>query len=195
MDYILFTLWFLLGICADILYFKQVLCKDIRPNRWFWLISSVAATLEATTYMGITSDWINILSFCYTPLYCALISVLIWKKALWNKPNWVDIASVAISLISLTVWAIFRTALWAHVIMLAVIPISYIPLWKGIWADSESEDPATWKLWALSAFFRLVMVLLRLDSDQESFYGAVEFICYGATWFLIRLRQSNTGSA
>jgi|CXWL01.1.fsa_nt_gi hypothetical protein len=176
----------LVSICAYVNYYKDIRNDKIAPNRWSWLIWSATTAVEALTYDAVSSDLMKAAIFFVSAISCFILTIQIWHKAKWQKPNWAEITSVVSAMVSVILWQFFQLTLWAHLLVVFAVPIAFVPTWMNAWKNPEEENSSAWGLWTLSDLFTLVVIISRLDHVEELPYIIVEFSCHLGVWGLVR---------
>ncbi len=189
-------LWFILAVgfsfAGYAIYLAGLRREIVRPNRASWLIWSAATAMEAVTYAalnpGLAQGWI----FAVSALACIAVVIGIWRRSTWAKPTTVELLCITASLSALAIWLIFRNALWAHLLVVAAVPISFWPTWASVWQDRSRERSPAWGLWT---FGDLATLLVAIRGPQvgvdELLYIVIELLCHASVWFMIGLATIN----
>lgn len=164
----------------------------VQPNRASWLIWSAATGLEALTYAavnpGAPQGWV----FAVSAIACCAVTLGIWRRGAWAPPSASETVCVAASFAALFVWLVFREAFWAHLLVVAAVPVSFWPTWASVWADRGRERSPAWGLWT---FGDLATLLIAVRGPELGFaelaYVLVELLCHASVWFLIGLATIN----
>lgn len=170
-------------------YYSDLNRKQIKPNRWSWLIWSFATSLETITYNEISGDIVKVLVFSISCLSCLVITLAVWKKSIWEKPDWTEIFSVSTCFIALILWLVFNSALWAHVILLVSLPIAFIPTYRSAYEDYKTENSKAWLFWTIGDILIIGLVLFRLSKNEELGYAMIEFICHALVLLIVFFRK------
>jgi hypothetical protein len=171
-------------------YYRDAANAKIAPNRWSWLIWSATTGMEVVTFQAVSGDLATTAVFYASMFACLVITLLVWRRGRWQAPSRTELACVCAALIALAVWQVFRQHWWAHLIMLAAIPISFAPTYRGAWEDYQREDCPSWALWAIADLAALLYVWLRHDSVRELPYALLEMLCHAGVWLLIWRRRA-----
>lgn len=174
------------GIAAYVEYFRDIQNEVITPNRWSWLIWSVATAMEALTYEAVSDDWVKGIAFFISAMCCFWVTILIWRKATWKKPDWTEIVSIVASGLALVIWLQFQLTLWAHLLMVLAVPIAFLPTWKSATKNPKNEKSRAWGLWSIGDLLTLLVILVRLDKVEELPFILVEFACHAVVWQMQR---------
>ena len=124
-----FDWWFLLAVGFSFsgyaVYLTGLRRQLVRPNRASWLIWSAATGLEAMTYAavnpGAPQGWV----FAVSAVACAAVTLGIWRRSSWAPPSDTESFCIAACMTALVVWLVFRETFWAHMLVVAAVPVSF----------------------------------------------------------------------
>ena len=173
-------------------YYRDTAAAAIQPNRWSWLIWSAGTGMEVATFQGVSGDFATTSVFVGSAVACCFITALIWRRGSWQPASATELACVAATVLALVAWFAFQDYWWAHVIMLAAIPISFLPTYRSAWQNPAREASPSWMLWTLGDLFALAYVLMRYDSARELPYAIIEAIAHAGVWFVLLRRRGPT---
>ncbi|MEI9852588.1 MAG: SET domain-containing protein [Sphingomonas sp.] len=164
----------------------------MRPNRASWLIWSAATGLEALTYAavnpGAPQGWV----FAISAVACLAVTIGIWRRSSWAPPSDTESVCIAACMGALVVWLVFRETFWAHMLVVAAVPISFWPTWASAWRDRSNERSPAWGLWTFGDLATLLIAVRGPGLGvAELGYVVVEFLCHASVWFLIGLASIN----
>lgn len=169
---------------------------SVRPNRASWLIWSASAAAEALTYTavnpGAPQGWVFVLS----AICCLVVTAALWRQSAWSPPTMVEALCMGACLTALLIWVAFREAFWAHMLVVAAVPVSFWPTWASVWKDRGAERSPAWGLWTMGDLATLI-VAARAGaaggggSVDEFAYIFVELACHASIWFMIGLATIN----
>ncbi len=189
-------LWFLLAIgfsFAGYVAYLAGLRRDIvQPNRASWLIWSAATALEALTYAavnpGAPQGWV----FAVSAAACIVVTLGIWRRSSWAPPSSTETFCIASCLTALVLWLVFREAFWAHMLVVAAVPVSFWPTWASVWIDRNRERSPAWGLWTFGDLATLLVAVRGAELGfAELAYVVIELLCHASVWFLIGLATIN----
>lgn len=181
---------------AYALYWFGMRKKLVRPNRFSWLIWGTVMAVEALTYQAVNEGMIQNLIFLMSAASCLFITLAIWRDGAWAKPSRAEILSMAIAFAGLVLWIVFQAERWAHILLVAAVPISFIPTWVSAREDPRREMSPAWGLWTLGDFATLMLIVRSGVQDPlELPYIVVEFLCHASIWIGIGWRSINPISA
>ncbi|MEK7144935.1 MAG: hypothetical protein AAB794_03745 [Patescibacteria group bacterium] len=174
------------SIAAYVQYFRDIKNGVIVPNRWSWLIWSVATAVEALTYEAVSDDWMKSIVFFIAAISCFGITVRIWSEATWKKPDWTEVVCVIASGFALLLWLQFQLTLWAHLLMVLAVPVAFVPTWKSAIGNPNNERSRAWGWWSIGDLLTLIVILVRFDKVEELPFILVEFACHAVVWQMQR---------
>lgn len=186
---LLFACSTLFTIVAYAYYAYGLMNKKTTPNRWSWLIWSLATAVEALTYGEVSGDPIKYWLFFVSAGCCVVITVLIWTRSTWQMPDWSETACVLFSVIAIVIWKEYGSAKWAHYVSLAAMPVGFIPTYHSAWLDYRHENSPAWRLWTIGDFLALCLIISTLNKSEELPYSIVEFICHAIVWYIVAVRS------
>lgn len=198
MQTIAFAVSSIFGIWAYAVYFRKILkhsenggegSESFKPNRWSWLIWSVATAVESFTYEELSGDPFKSALFFISAGCCVVITTLIWTKSVWAMPDWTEILCTVASIAAIIVYVVFKEAFWAHFIAIAALPIAFIPTYRDAWLDWKSENTPSWMLWTIGDIATLSFVVMRLDKGEELPYAIIEMLCHGLVWGIVAFKR------
>ena len=164
----------------------------VQPNRASWLIWSAATGVEAATYAAVNPGSPQALIFFASAAACLLVTFGIWRRSAWEWPSRTEAMCIAAALSALVVWLVFRETFWAHMLVVAAVPISFWPTWASVWADRRREKSPAWGLWTVGDLATLIVAGRFANQGVGEFaYVGVEFLCHASVWFMIGLATIN----
>ncbi len=184
-NYIIMAMAIILSGFAYYSYFKDFLVSSIAPNRYSWLIWTVAALLEATTFHALSDDLVKSVGFIFSVLFCVAICVLVWGRSSKKMPPLIDIITLFITVVGFAIWGLTKSPLIAHLVSVAIIPISFIPTWNSALANPFNEKSRAWALWSLSDLMILFVIVSRLNSGAELPFILAELTCHAVTYLMV----------
>ncbi|MDB5681992.1 MAG: lysine methyltransferase [Sphingomonas bacterium] len=188
--------WFLVALVATFAGYATYLVglrrNLVEPNRASWLIWSAATAVEASTYAAINPDGLQRWVFLVAAVACIAITVALWRRSAWSLPTRTETLCIGASLVALAIWAMFRDAFWAHMLVVAAVPISFWPTWASVAADRRRERSPAWGLWAVGDLATLLVAARTPGSPVGEYaYILVELLCHASVWFMIGLATIN----
>ena len=189
-------IWFLLAVGFSFSGYAAYLIglrrQTLRPNRASWLIWATATALEAVTYAAVNPGAPQTWIFVLAAIACVLVTIGIWHRSAWSPPSPTDTFCIAACLAALTLWLVFRETFWAHMLVVAAVPVSFWPTWASVWADRARERSPAWGLWTFGDLATLLVAVRGAELGvAELGYILVELLCHASVWFLIGLATIN----
>jgi SET domain len=182
----------ILSISGYAFYWLGIRRQLVRPNRSSWLIWSAVTTIEALTYQAVNEGLTQNIVFFISAASCLFITLAIWRQSAWQRPSDAELICIGIALASLIIWIGFQSQFWAHILVVAAVPVSFLPTWISAWQDKRRELSPAWGLWALGDFATLMLILSgpRLGGTDLP-YIIVELVCHASIWLMIGLSSIN----
>lgn len=173
---------YLLGLRRDL----------VQPNRASWLIWSASTGLEAATYWAVNPGAVQTAVFVVSAIACIAVTIGIWRRSAWAMPTTIETLCVLTCLTALALWLIFGEAYWAHMLVVAAVPISFLPTWASVVADSDRERSPAWGLWTVGDLATLIVAARHGgDGAGEYAYLTVEFLCHASVWAMVGVATIN----
>lgn len=171
-------------------YFNDILSKENRPNRWSWLIWSATGFVEAFTFEAITDDWTKSVPFFVSAISCVIVAIRIWRHAAWKWPTLAEVICIVASIIATVLWLYYNETMWAHVVALVAIPVSFIPTWIDAKKNPADEDSSAWWLWTIGDTLALTYILMRSDllrpeEWMDKPYAIIELACHASMAIMV----------
>ncbi|WP_294046431.1 SET domain-containing protein [Sphingomonas sp.] len=164
----------------------------VEPNRASWLIWSAATAVEASTYAAVNPDAPQRWVFAFATIACVAITVALWRRSAWSLPSRTETVCMAACLSSIALWAVFREAFWAHMLVVVAVPVSFWPTWASVAADRGRERSPAWGLWTIGDLATLLVAARSPGSPVGEYaYILVELACHASVWFMIGLATIN----
>lgn len=188
--------WFLVALAATFAGYATYLAglrrNLVEPNRASWLIWSIATAVEASTYAAVNPDAPQRWVFLVAAVACVTITIVLWRRSAWSLPTRTESLCIGTSLVALAIWAAFRDAFWAHMLVVAAVPVSFWPTWASVTADRRRERSPAWGLWAVGDLATLLVAARTPGSPVGEYaYILVELLCHASVWFMIGLATIN----
>lgn len=188
--------WFVIALAcsfAGYAMYLAMLRRDlVQPNRASWLIWSGATGVEAATYAAVNpaspQSWV----FLASAACCVLVTLGLWRRSAWERPTRTEALCMTASAAALVIWLVFRETFWAHMLVVAAVPISFWPTWASVWADRSRERSPAWGLWTIGDLATLIVAgRFANEGIGEFAYVGVELLCHASVWFMIGLATIN----
>lgn len=192
----LISFWFALAVASTFagyaLYLVGLRRQLVRPNRASWLIWSASMAIEAATYAAVNPHAPQALVFTGSTLACVAVTLAIWRRSGWAAPSATETFCMAACLVALILWLLFSTAFWAHMLVVAAVPVSFWPTWASLRADRTRERSPAWGLWAIGDLATLLVAARTGEGGAGAYaYIFVELVCHASVWLMIGLATIN----
>lgn len=164
----------------------------VEPNRASWLIWAAAAGVEAVTYAAVNPRAPQAWVFGLSALACAVVTATMWRRSRWRAPSPVEAICMATSLTAIALWLAFHETFWAHMLVVAAVPVSFWPTWASIWEDPARERSLAWGLWTLGDLATLLVATATgATGVGEYAYIGVELAAHASVWLMVGLLSLN----
>lgn len=160
----------------------------VEPNRASWLIWAAATGVEAGTYAAVNPDAPQTLVFALSTIACVIVTAAMWRRSRWRTPDPLEATCLVACLGSIALWLLFHEAFWAHMLMVAAVPVSFWPTWASVCEDRARELTPAWGLWTLGDLFTLTVAARDAPiGPAEHGYLFVELVCHASVWLMVGL--------
>ncbi|MGI4731651.1 MAG: SET domain-containing protein [Janthinobacterium lividum] len=189
--------WFLVAMLAGLggygIYAAALRADTVAPRRASWLIWSAATAVEAATYGAVNPGSPQRWLLTAGAIACLGVTVAIWARARWRALSPEDLACVLTCLFATVLWLAFDQAFWAHMLVVAAVPISFWPTWASALADPDRERSWAWGWWTLGDVATLVVAVRAPGGHVAGLAGAagnygylsVELVCHAAVGLIV----------
>ncbi len=185
-----------LTIVAYGFYWWGIRRQLVRPNRSSWLIWSAVTTVEALTYQAVNEGLLQNIVFFMNAASCLFITFAVWRQSAWQKPSNSELFCMALAAASLILWLGFHEQTWAHILVVAAVPVGFLPTWYSALEDRRRELSPAWGFWSLADFSTLMVVMSSGRAHGMDLpYILIEFVCHAIVWLIIGLGTINPWSA
>jgi len=164
----------------------------VAPNRASWLIWSAATAIEALTYAAVNPGLLQGWVFLISAVLCIAVTLRIWRGSGWAPPSTTESVCMAACLAALVLWTVFRDAFWAHMLVVAAVPVSFWPTWAAAARDPARERSPAWGLWTVGDLATLLLALRMPGGGYGEYaYLFVELAAHASVWFMVGLATIN----
>ena len=183
-------------LIAYILYGLATRRGLVAPNRASWLIWSATTTTEALTYNALNQGAAQNIVFLLSSIACIAVTLSVWRHSKWARPTSLESICMATCIAALVLWVGFQNAFWAHILILFVIPVSFLPTWVSLLKDSSQEQSPAWGLWTVADLAMLGFILLSTKGHGSDLpYILIELSCHASIWVMIGFATINPFNA
>lgn len=137
---------------ASLVYAWGVIRKEISPTKATWVVWTALSGLTALSmfFEGALNYQIAIVAFA---------DVIVLGLALWYGDAWswtkVDVTCLVGAAVSLLLWWVTDSALWAIILLLGATVIGFVPMATNLWKRPEAEKPLAWIVMCVSSMLLL----------------------------------------
>ncbi len=165
---------------------------QVEPNGASWFIWATIAGVEAATYAAVNpyqaQNWV----FLISAFACVIVMLCMWSRSRWRATTPTENVCIIASFAALTIWIVFHKAFLAHILVVAVVPVSFWPTWISVIKDRDRENSPAWGLWTLSDLMTLLIALRDGNMGVGVLaYILIEFTSHGSVWLILRWRTIN----
>jgi hypothetical protein len=125
-------------------YMRGVLRGSVKPTLAYWLLAEVAMLLiifSAFALWDRTTLWIAV---AYASTQVIIIGLAIKHKNIWLRG--LDYYLLGLAWVSILLWWYTKNPLYTLMINVGIDASGYIPLWRQIWKNPETEDTIYWAI-------------------------------------------------
>jgi hypothetical protein len=161
----------LIFLVAFVLYNKDILKDNTRPNIVTWGLFVLITFINATSYFSMTGDLVkSVLAF--TDLFvCTIITLLILHKGYYSKLNIAEKLVIVFAFVSVIAWVLLRSATFANLLLQPAYILAFVPTYLNAYKNPKTERALPWFLWALSFVFSIIVISLRWDGAWQDFFN------------------------
>ena len=164
----------------------------VEPNRASWLIWAASAGVEAATYAAVNPRAPQAWVFGISALACIVVTTTMWRRSRWRPPSPVEGVCMATSLAAIALWLAFHETFWAHMLVVAAVPVSFWPTWASVREDPARERSPAWGLWTLGDLATLLIASgTGATGIGEYAYIVVELLAHASVWLMVGLLSLN----
>ncbi|MBI0476645.1 SET domain-containing protein-lysine N-methyltransferase [Sphingomonas sp. MA1305] len=184
--------WFIVAMVLSLagycLYLAGLRRHLVEPSRASWLIWAVATGVEAATYLAVNPGKPQGLVFIFSAVACIIITLAMWQRSRWTRPSPTEAICMAASLAAVVLWLPLQETFWAHMLVVAAVPLGFWPTWASVVEDRARERSPAWGLWTLGDLATLVVAVRTHGLGIGGYaYILVELTCHASVWVMVGL--------
>ncbi|MCX6754183.1 MAG: hypothetical protein NTV03_03975 [Candidatus Nomurabacteria bacterium] len=162
-----------------VLYNKDILNGSVKPNIVSWGLFSLITLINAVTYIAFTHDIFKG-ALAFTDFFtCIVITCLIIFRGQLRKLSLSEIIIIILSVASLVVWWLLKSALYANLLLQPAYILAFIPTLKNAWANPQNESSLVWLMWAFSFLLTITVIIIRWDNNfADIINSSIAFILH-----------------
>lgn len=156
----------LFHVMAYIVYFCQVDEGSSIPNSATWTVWVFMATLNALTFWRGSKDKVATMQFFAGSVLCCVMwiySLIMGKFIALDMLSWIILI---VCLTACLVWYL-TNAIYANLIVAAILVVSSMPTIMEIWRHHNTEQPLPWFLWMTAFAATSINVFKRTDKRKK----------------------------
>ncbi|MEK9159870.1 MAG: hypothetical protein AAB383_04025 [Patescibacteria group bacterium] len=164
----------LMLIAAYVLYFKQALKGESKPNPASWAIWMVAGLINAFTYFTVVEG--NVWqSFCVSMEAVGVVLVFGYAlvKGKFSRVSAVEILCFLMAVGVGIFWQVTSDDRIANLLLQSIYVISFVPTVVGLAAGRGKENPASWSVCVLAYFLSILSLVAGQSGDWIAFVHPV----------------------
>jgi len=145
---------------AYLLYGRQTKVGRSSPKSASWGVWLFITIINALTFNVMSASWVIALQFFVGSVGCTglFIYMLAMKKLKW--PTLGEWGIVGIGVLATMVWAVFKNAAYANLIIVFALAIPFKPMYEELWRNPSKETPRSWVLWTLAFLITTINVVV-----------------------------------
>ena len=188
--------WFIVAVALSLagygVYLAGLRRHLVEPSRASWLIWAVATGVEAATYLAVNPGQSQGLIFVLSAVSCIVVTLAMWRRSRWNRPSTTETVCMAASLAAVILWLPLKETFWAHMLVVAAVPLGFWPTWASVFEDRARERSPAWGLWTLGDLATLIVATRTQGFGVGEYaYIFVELLCHASVWFMVGLTTIN----
>ncbi|HEY4490315.1 MAG TPA: hypothetical protein VJC12_03645 [Candidatus Paceibacterota bacterium] len=159
-----------------------------KPSSMSWFIWGIGSLITFYLYSELVQDWVKeFLPFvCMLAAFATFIVCAIRRKFDW--PDRMDVAVLGLDVLVVAYWFLYREATWANLLLQIDVAISFIPQFRGVWRNPDSEDWKPWLIWSVAYLLLLTTVLMKWESWWELLYPINYFLLHVSVFTICKYR-------
>jgi hypothetical protein len=120
------------------------------------------------------------------------VTLVMWQRSRWRAPTPSETLCMSAAFAAILLWVAFHETFWAHMLVVAAVPVSFWPTWASVWEDRTRERSPAWALWTLGDLATLLLAARTGGSGVGEYgYILVELLCHASVWFMVGLATIN----
>ena len=153
---------------AYLLYARQTKLGQSSPKSASWGLWAFLVLINWLTFGVTIGNWIVALQFLTGSVACIAVFIYMWELGKLSWPTAKEWRLIALGILAVIIWWIFRNAAWANVIIFVALAISFIPIYEDLWENPRKEVPRSWILWTLAFLITAANVVVNWKGQPLS---------------------------
>jgi len=155
----------LMLVVAYVVYNWGMFAGRTKPNTTTWAIWAMIVILSTSSYTIASGDWWMAAIALVNFVLCIGTFVVAVMKGRFKEVDRADLVALGLGILAAVIWAIFRSATSANLIVQVAILIGFVPTWRGVWRGTVKERSLPWWLWSSAYTLALVVVIMRWNGQ------------------------------
>lgn len=169
------------AICHAIAYLDyntKVIKRHTAPNGSTWAIWSSLAILSASSYLKMTGDVAKSILSLINIFWCvSTFCIALYLKRFVRPDKW-DVRALSIGLLAALVWWIYKSAMYANLLLQVAILVGFIPTYRLVWNTPTAERCRPWWIWVGAYGILIATVILRWRGQWQDLAYPTTSIMY-----------------
>ena len=164
----------LMLIAAYVLYFKQTLKGESKPNPSSWAIWLVAGLINAFTYFAVVEG--NVWqSLCVSMEALGVVTVFGYAlvRGKFSQVSMVEILCFLLAVGVGIFWQVTSDDRIANLLLQSIYVISFVPTVSGLMTGRTKEHAASWSVAVIAYFLSTLSLMLDYSGDWIAFVHPV----------------------
>lgn len=172
-----------------VLYNKNIINGSVKPNIVSWGLFSLITLINAITYIAFTNDILKG-ALAFTDFFtCIVITCLILFKGKYFKLTILEKIIIILSIISIFVWWVLNSAVYANLLLQPAYILAFIPTIKNALINPKNESSLVWLMWAFSFLITIIVIIIRWDNNFADIVNSLIAFSLHLTVGLIALHK------
>ena len=178
----------IMHVAAFLLYNKQMLAGQSKPNTTTWTTWVFLSSMNCITYLDMSKDVVKTLLPIFSALACIGTFVFSLLRGKLSKLNFWEYIALATGLFSTFMWYLYHNSTIGNLLLQIPIIISFLPTYSGIWkADTEKSLP--WFVWSGAYILVIITIILRWRGQYQDFAYPVNCLILHGGVGILSLRK------
>jgi len=178
----------ILQILGYYFYTRNILKTNQTPNLASWIIWGYGSLIESISYIQMADDEVKSILPIVCCIACIITVIIIVQNKRFQNLDTIDYLCITIDILSMIVWWWYG-ATKGHMVVMAGVGLSFIPMIKGLWLNQTSEKPLPWLIWCIAYTIAILVVIMRWEKWEDLIYP-VSYLFFGTiVGFIAYLKQ------
>ena len=158
-----------------------------------WALWAFLSIVNCATYLTMThSDYAKGAVTISSAIACITLLVLAHVRGRTTELDIKDKIALGIGLLSLTVWIVFRDAVYANLVLQFAFIVSFYPTYKGVWQKPRTENAFPWFIWTSAYVVNIAVILISWDNRfMDLVYPTLCLLLHGGVGVIVLSRRQD----